>query len=77
MNLILCFADLVIAFLRNLLLIILSLLLRICNLIKCGCGGYICNLYKYCYRVTCYVNMNCYVRLNFMQVVVVEVRLGR
>ena len=58
-NLISYFADLLIAFLRNLWLIILSLLLRICNLIKCGCGGYICNLYKCCCRVTCYVNMNC------------------
>ena len=38
---------------------ILSLLLRIFNLVKCGCGECICNLSKCCCRVTCYVNMNC------------------
>jgi len=64
MNLILCVADLVSAFLWNLLLMNIELLLRIYNLLECCCWA------------VCFVNCELLGWVGFMQVVVMEVRMG-
>ena len=63
-NLILCVADLVSAFLWNLLLMNIELLLRIYNLLECCCWA------------VCFVTCELLGLAGFMQVVVMEVRMG-
>ena len=74
-NLIWCSADLVIALLRNLWLLNTELVIEDMQFVKVLLWR-ICNFSKYFCLVTFYVNCELLGWLMFMQVVVVEVRLG-